>query len=91
MTDVRELEKLAEIEMAKLGVAEELGWGLAAFAALAAYLKWDNWLLAIVVLLGSYFAVTYTYRKRESAASNAYHQAAGIGNYSSRQNPDDAA
>jgi hypothetical protein len=81
MENIEELEKHAEIEMEKLGVAEDLGWGVAWFAACAAYLKWESWWLAAAVVLGGYFLVTYPYRRRESTASDAYHRASGTGKY----------
>lgn len=81
MTNLEELEKRAEIEMEKLGVAEELGWGVAIFAAISAYLKWHNGWLAIGVLVGVYLLVTHPYRRRENAASDTYQHASGTGKY----------
>lgn len=81
MTNIEELERRAEIELEKLGVAEDLGWGVALFAAFAAYLKWHSWWLAAAVVFGGYFLVTYHYRKRENAASDTYQRASGTGKY----------
>lgn len=78
---IAELERRAELELQKLGVAEELGWVIAALAAVVVYLKWGGWLLLVCILLGSYFLVTYPYRRRESAAEDAYHKASGTGKY----------
>lgn len=89
MTQIEELEKSAEIELARLGVAEDLAWWIAIFAAVAAYSRWDSWLLALAIVFGGYFLITYPYRKRESAAEDAHHRAAGLGKY--YQPPKDAA
>ena len=91
MTPIEELEKRAEIEMACLGVAEHLGWWLAWFAAFTAYLSWDSWLIAGGVLVAIYVLATYPYRKREDAASDAYHRAAGLGKYYQPSKIQDAA
>lgn len=80
-TLVAELERRAEIEVQRLGVAEDLGWVIAVLAALVVYLKWGGWLLPVFALLGSHFLVTYPYRRRESAAEDAYHKASGMGKY----------
>lgn len=42
MTLIEELEKNAEIELQKLGVAENLGWCLSGLTALSAHMKWEN-------------------------------------------------
>jgi len=78
---VAELERRAEIEYEKLGVAEDLGWAIAAFAALAAYLKWPGWVLPIIIFIGTYYLVTYPYRRREEASTDAYQRASGTGKY----------
>ena len=88
MTQIEELERQAEIELARLGVAEDLAWWIALFAAVVAYIRWDSWLLALAIVFGGYFLVTYPYRKRESAAENAYHRAAGLGKYYLPSNQD---
>lgn len=81
MTLIEELEKNAEIELQKLGVAENLGWCLSGLTALSAHMKWENWLLSILVFFSSYYIVTYPYRKKENDATDAYHRVAGIGKY----------
>lgn len=79
--DIAALERRAEIELQKLGVAEDLGWAIAALAAVVAYLKWGGWLLPVCVLIGSYYLATLPYRRRESAAEDAYNKASGTGKY----------
>jgi len=90
MENLEELGKRAEIEMGKLGVAEDLGWGVAIFAAISAYLKWNNGWLAFGALIGVYLLVTYPYRKREDAASDAYQRASETGKYYRPPECDDA-
>jgi len=90
MTEIEELEKRADIELARLGVAEDLAWWIAICAAIAAYLRWESWLLAIAIVIGGYFAITYPYRKRESAAEDAHHRVAGLGKYYQPRNHDSA-
>jgi hypothetical protein len=90
MKHAKELEKSAEIEMEKLGVAENLGWWASCFAAYATYLKWDSWWLALAVMLGVYFVITLPYRKREKIAEDEYHKACGLGKYySPKENKDE--
>jgi hypothetical protein len=84
MSSVQELERAAEVELARLGVAEELGWVLAMLAAYATYLQWHTWYVAALALIVAYVVATYPYRRREHIAEDAYHQAAGIGKYSPR-------
>ncbi len=79
--ELAELERRSEIESAKLGVAEDLGWGLAIFAALAVYLKWSAWYWAIAAFVATYYLATYPYRRREEAATDLYERAAKIGKY----------
>jgi len=81
MTESEELEKRAEIALAQLGVAEDLAWWIAVLAAIAVYLKWDNWVLAVLMVPAGYFAITHQYRTKEKAAEDAHHRAAGLGKH----------
>ena len=78
---IAELERRAEVELQKLGIAEDLGWLIAALAAAVVYLKWGGWFFSVVVFFGSYYLVIYPYRRHESAAKDAYHKASGTGKY----------
>lgn len=90
MANIDDLERRAEIEMAKLGVAEDLGWAVATFAALAAYLRWESFWLAVAVIFGGYILVTHPYRRSETSASDAYERASGTGKYYRPPNDQDA-
>jgi hypothetical protein len=76
-----DLQKTSEIADAELGVAEELGWGVAAFAGIAAYLKWESWLFAIGVFVLAYVASVYSYRRKAALAEDKYYKSAGLGKY----------
>lgn len=78
---LKELEHHADIEAAKLGVAEEIGWVVAILAAVVVHLKWGGWLFPALAFVGSYYLATYHYRRGDSAAEDAYHRAACIGKY----------
>ena len=78
------LDHLSQLAKARLGVAEDLGWFAAAFAGVSAYLQWNNWLIAVAVFGVGYYALTYSYRKSAKAATDTFHQAAGLGAHSSR-------
>jgi hypothetical protein len=81
MTPVEEFERKAEVELQKLGVAENFGWWLAGLAALSAYLKWGSWLASIAVFFSSYYIATYSYRRNDRLATDTYHRVAGLGKY----------
>lgn len=76
-----DLQQKSEIADAELGVAEELGWGVAAFAGLAAYLKWESWLFALIVSVLAYSLSIYRYRRKASMAEDLYFRSAGLGKY----------
>lgn len=77
-----DLKWRADVELEKLGVAEDLGWVIAALAAAVTYLKWGGWMLPILIFVGAYYLVTFSYRKREVAATDVYQRASGTGKYS---------
>ena len=81
MTIEEELQKRCDIATARLAVAEELRWLIAGLSAVIAYLKYDSWLLALVVLVAVFFAVSYLYEKEYDAAHDAYERATGTGKY----------
>lgn len=85
-----ELQHQSEVTDAELGVAEELGWAIAAFAALAAHLKWEAWLVTVPVAVGAYALSTYRFRKRAAAAEDRYYSVAGLGKYAARRTSHDA-
>lgn len=86
MNDLQALEIQAEIALQKLGVAEELGWGIAALSAMVVYLKWGGWLWPAVAFIASYFLVTLRYRRSETAAADAYERASGTGKHFKPEN-----
>lgn len=76
-----ELQRASELADAQLGVAEELGWPLAILALASAHLFWSNWLVSLVVAVGSYYLAILKYRRRSAAAEDKYFQAARLGKY----------
>ena len=78
------LEHLSQVADAELGVAEELGWAVASFAALAIHLKWESWFLTIAGAAGAYMLAVYRYRKRAALAEDNYYRAAGFGKYAGK-------
>ena len=78
---VGELEHRADVEHGKLEVAEEFGWLVGILAAVIVYLKFGSWWLAALAVIGAYFLTTYPYRRRDRAAEDTYHRAAGLGKY----------
>ena len=85
-----EIEHRSELADAKLGVAEELAWPLAGFAALAAHLKWENWVLTVPIAVAIYFIATLKYHREASRAEDEYFRVAGLGKYANRGKADDA-
>lgn len=83
----QQLERAHEIAWAKLGVAEDIGWIAACFAAIAAYLAWSSWIVVIVVLGGGFYAITVRYRSESQRATETYYRAAKLGAYSGRWGP----
>ena len=79
--DLRAVERRIELADAKLGVAVNLGWVAAGFAAVAMYLLLGSWLAAIGAFVLIYVVAIYKYRKDEKAATDAYHRATGTGDY----------
>jgi arginine exporter protein ArgO len=79
--DLTAIEHRSELADAKLGVAEDLGWVAAGFAAVAIYLILDSWMAGIITFVGVYFLATFRYRKEVRAATDAYEKATGTGKY----------
>ncbi len=79
--DLRAVERRMELANAKLGVAVNLGWVTASFAAVAMYLLLESWFAAISAFVLIYVVATYKYRKDEKAATDAYERAMGTGKY----------
>ena len=71
----------SQLADAKLGVAEQLSWPLAVFAAVAAHLAFGSWLLTIALLGGTYYLATLKFRKESAAAEDDYNKAAGLGRH----------
>ena len=81
MLPTDDLERASQLADARLQVAEELGWPLAALAATAAHLMWGSWLLTLAVVALTYFGVTFNYRRLSQRAEDAHYRAAGLGKY----------
>lgn len=81
MTTELELQHRSEVADAKFGVADDLGWLAAGFAAAATHLKWDSWLLAVGAAVVIYILCTYPYRRDAAAAEDNYYRAAKRGKY----------
>lgn len=90
MTPEEELEQQSAIANAALGVAEDLGWAVALLAGLAAYLKWDSWLVTFPVTAGAYMVAIYRYRRRAAQAEDSYFRAARLGKYAGSSVANDA-
>lgn len=84
-----ELQRVSELADARLDVAEEFGWAVGAFAALAAHLKWESWLVTLPVAVGTYALAIYRYRKRAAMAEDNYCRAAGLGKYAGNHGSSD--
>ena len=79
--EIIDLERKSEIADAELGVAEDIGWGTAGFAAMAAYLKWNSWLITILVGVSVYLLAVFSYYKKSNQANDAYQRATKTGKY----------
>ena len=77
-TDLHQTSKLAD---ARLSVAEDLGWPLAALAATSVYLKWESWVLALGVAVAGYVLTTMKFRRDAAKAEDEYFRIAGLGKY----------
>ena len=86
-----EAQKRCDMATAKLGVAEELRFAVAAPFAVAVYLKYDSWIAAVIVGVVAFFLVTYWYEKEYDAAHDAYERLTGTGKYWKGPQSDDAA
>jgi hypothetical protein len=75
--DVRDLEHKADIELARLRVAESIGWLAACLAAVLIASEFNLLIGAFVGFIG-YFLVTWPYRVKEEKADCAYRQAANL-------------
>ena len=76
-----ELEQDSRVADAELGVAEELGWGIAVLAGLACGLHTHNWVLSLPFGAAAYWLVTLRYRRRAAAIEDRYFRAAKLGKY----------
>ncbi len=79
--DLRAVKRRIELADAKLGVAVNLGWVAAGFAAVAMYLLLGSWLAAIGAFVLIYVVAIYKYRKDDKVATDAYERATGTGKY----------
>lgn len=76
-----EFELRYHIALARLGVAEELRWVIAALAGILGQLYWHTWPASLGIAIFAFFAVTYPFSKEYDRALDAYERAAGIGKY----------
>jgi membrane protein implicated in regulation of membrane protease activity len=75
MESVSDLAHSLEVETEKLAVARHLGWWIALFAAIAAYLAWDSLFIAFVVLLFVYAFAIARFAQRHARAKKAMRKA----------------
>jgi hypothetical protein len=88
---VAQLEKVADLAGARLGVAEDLAWPIAILSAIAVNLKWGwSWYIAIPLAIAVYFAVRHPYARAEARAEDNHHRAARLGKYMERYEERDA-
>lgn len=80
-TSHSELERQCQIDDARLGVAEELGWGTATFAGIAAWLYWQSFFLALGIAVVVYVLAISRYNKASKASWDAYEKATKTGKY----------
>ncbi len=73
--DLEAIHHRMDLADAKLGVAKDLGWVAAGFAAVSMYLLLESWLAAIGAFVLIYVVAIYKYRKDEKAAADAYERA----------------
>jgi hypothetical protein len=85
-----ELQHQCEVADAELGVAEELGWAVAALAGLAAHLKLETWLVTVPIAIGAYVLSIYRYRRRAATADDNYYRVTGLGKYVGTRTSNDA-
>jgi hypothetical protein len=76
-----EAQKRCDIATAKLGVAEELRFAVAIPCAFAIYLKYDSWIVSIILGVMVFFLVTYWYEKEYDAVHDAYERLTGTGKH----------
>ena len=79
--DLEAIHHRMDLADAKLGVAKDLGWVAAGFAAVSMYLLLESWLAAIGAFVLIYVVATYKYRKDDKAATDAHERATGTGKY----------
>lgn len=91
MISESELEHASNLADARLGVAEQFSYPLAFFVALAAYLKWESWLLSVPTFALVFWLSIQSYRKASDEAEDAYYKAAKLGNYSKAMRPEDSS
>lgn len=66
------LERAKAIADARLGVAEQLSWGIGLLGAWAVYLKWDSLWLASAAGGAAIILVTHGYKREADKAWKAY-------------------
>ena len=70
-----------KIADARLDVAEDVGWLAAALGALAAFFKWESWLLAIGAGIAIYLVATWRHSRERARAWDNYERATGTGKH----------
>jgi hypothetical protein len=79
--EIIDLERKSEIADAELAVAEDIGWAAAGFAAMTAYLKWNSWIVTILVGVIIYVLAVFSYTRKCNQANDAYQRATKTGKY----------
>ncbi len=76
-----ELKHASELADARLGVAEDFAWAIAALAFTCAYLKWDSVFLGIAAAIAGFILSIFPFRREAASAEDAYFRQAKIGKY----------
>jgi steroid 5-alpha reductase family enzyme len=76
-----ELQQLSELADARLGVAEDFSWPIAALSFLVVFFRWDNWLLGVLAGVAGLALSIFWYRREANRAEDAYFRQAKIGKY----------
>ena len=84
MATESDLQQLSELADARLSVAEDLGWPLAALAATTVYLKWESLLVSFGIAVASYVLATMKYRRDAAQAEDEYFRIGGLGKYAGK-------
>jgi hypothetical protein len=81
MATDEQLQRLSEIADARLGVAEDFAWPIAALAFTVVMVKWDSWLFGLAAAVAGHAISIYYCRCEANKAEEVYFRQAKIGKY----------